>query len=296
MSLPGESADPQQYESKGKTREEYLIRREDQLLSVLRDLYKSVNRGVALSYGIATIVLLVCWQRVKQVSLPGVELPLDVPEVSNLAPIALFLTTVFTDYALVRISSVLGEIKSNTDELLSLNLEAKPVTIYDMYLFGAGITGLILALARWPLHRLRLKNKSGLPSRGKLFEPFAHTRLWEALFSVYKLCQWAAVILVGSATVLGVLCLPFFLVYNLVVKGLPAAAGQPPVRPAALSTAATVYIVVTLGLSALSVVICGLRLFAYYSIEYIQAFGRDFTDLVSRYVSILRNLRNLADQ
>jgi hypothetical protein len=38
------------------------------------------------------------------------------------------------------------------------------------------------------------------------------------------------------------------------------------------------------------VVICGLRLFAYYSIEYFEAFGREFADMVTSYVSILKPL------
>jgi hypothetical protein len=111
MSHPGEITGAPQQESRSKTREEYLIRREDQLLSILRDLYQSVNRSIALSYGVATVVLLVSGRLVHQLNVSGISLPLDLPEVTTASPIGLFLVAVFTDYALVRISSVFREIK-----------------------------------------------------------------------------------------------------------------------------------------------------------------------------------------
>jgi hypothetical protein len=287
MSLSGSTAAAPQQDSKAKTKEEYLIRREDQLLSILRDWYISVNRSVGLSYAIATIVLLVRWQLVKQVSVSGLKLPLDLPEMTIAAPIALLLTTAFTDYALVRISSVLVAIKTNADDLLTLNPhQAKPVTIHDIHLFGAGTTGLILALARWPLHLL-LKNKSGLPSHGKQNTKPSGIGVasWEILRSIYKILQWVAVFLTGSAAVL-VFCLPFLLVFYSLFIGLPPAPRVP-------STVAEAGILLTLALSAISVLICGFQLFLRYSIEYIQAFRNDFATLVNKYVSLLKTF---ADQ
>lgn len=288
MSLSGSTAAAPQPDSKDKTKEEYLIRREDQLLSILRDWYISVNRSVVLSYAIATIVFLVRWQIVKQLSVSGLKLPLDLPEVTIAAPVGLLLTAAFTDYALVRISSVLEAIKTNADDLLTLNPhQAKPVTIHDMHLFGAGTTGLILALARWPLHLLRLKNKSGRPGKQNTKPPGVGLASAEILSSGYKIAQWAAVFLTGSAAIL-VFCLPFLLVFYLLFVGLPPAANPPSVAPGALSTVAETGIWLILALSAISVLICGLRLFIRYSIEYIQAFREDFAALVNKYVSLLR--------
>jgi hypothetical protein len=289
MSLPGETADASQQESRSKTREEYLIRREDQLLFILRESFQTLNRSVALSYGVAAVVLLVSGQVVHQLNISGLSLPLDLPDVTTAAPLGLFLVAVFTDYALVRISSILGEIKRNTDALLSINREAKPVTIHDMHLFGAGITGLILALARWPLHLLRSKERAGPPYRSKPTESLLFHWVGEALYSVYKLCQWAAVLLTGGAAIL-VFCVPFVLAY-LAVVGLPAQ-GKLPIRPASPNTLSKVRLGLPLALSGLSVLICGIRLFAYYSIEYIQAMGHEFADLVQRYGPMLRRLAN----
>jgi hypothetical protein len=295
MSPSGSTAAAPQPDSKDKTREEYLIRREDQLLSILRDWYVSVNRSVALSYAIATIVLLVRWQLVKQVSVSGLELPLDLAEMTIAAPIGLLLTTAFTDYALVRISSVFVAIKRNADELLIVNPhQAKPVTIHDIHLFGAGTTGLILALARWPLHLLRLKNKSGLQSGEKQDTQVsgAGPASGEVLRSIYKILQWIAVFLTGSAAVL-VFCIPFLVVFYSLFIGLPPAANPSPVAPGVRSTLAEAGVWLTLGLSAISVLICGFRLFLRYSIEYIQAFRDDFAALLNKYVSLLKTF---ADQ
>ena len=250
---------------------------------------------MTLSYGLAAIALLVRLQLVTALTISGLKLPLDPHKVITAAPIGLLPIAIFTDYALVRTSSVLGQITNNAVDLLKLNPEAKPVTIGDMHLFGAGITGLILALARWPLHRMRLSSNSSAQSRSEI----SVRQIWKTLVSFYKMLEAAAIFLIGVAIV-GVLCLPFLLVASYLLNPVGTGLATAPVPPSAapslttITPAQTGISLLLLALGALSVFVCGLRLFAYYSVEYIEAFGREFADLktiyVSIYVSILRTL------
>lgn len=135
-----------------KTREDYLIEFEKKLLGILEDLYKSINRNMVTTYGLALLVGVVCWGAIPEISYSGAKL--KKADVLVFMPLLISAIYILIDYQLLRISTIFRELESNSNELLTANKHAKAVSIQNVHLLGAGITGLILSLSRWQATRL----------------------------------------------------------------------------------------------------------------------------------------------
>lgn len=75
-----------------------------------------------------------------------------------LMPIVISIIYFLISYQLLRIAKLQDMINRNADELLSLNHEASPMPIREIRLYGTGVTGLIIFLARWLLEKVSKKS------------------------------------------------------------------------------------------------------------------------------------------
>jgi hypothetical protein len=104
------------------------------------------------------LVALIHWGSVTDISFLGAKIALNRVDMLILMPIVIALIYILIDHKLLRIAEVYRQINKTAEKLLFLNQEAKPVTIREIHLYGAGVTGLILSLSRWQVKRLLINN------------------------------------------------------------------------------------------------------------------------------------------
>ncbi len=154
-----------------KSREEYLTDFETKLLEILKDLYKSVNYNLAITYGLSMIAVLFQWGSVGDIDFFGAKLNLNRADMLIFMPILLTVIYILIIYHFLGIAEVYRQIHINAKELLSLNQDAKPITMKEIHLFGAGVTGLILALSRWQANNFLTVKPSRFQSKIPSFPP-----------------------------------------------------------------------------------------------------------------------------
>lgn len=137
-----------------KSREEYLVEFEAKLLGLLKDAYISVNYNLTLAFGLSILVVLISWRALNNIPFGGAEITLSRTNTLMLMPIVLSIIYFLISYQLLRIAKLQDMINRNADELLSLNHEASPMPIREIRLYGIGVTGLIIFLARWLLEKI----------------------------------------------------------------------------------------------------------------------------------------------
>jgi hypothetical protein len=252
-----------------KTREEYLIEYESKLVETLRDLYKSVNRSFFISYVLSALVVLVRWGSVSNINLLGAKITISEEEALVYVPILLSLTYVLIDYELIRIAQVYRQLNRNAIELLALNEEAKPITIQNVHLLGAGVTGLILSFSRWQANRVFKKH----PFKFSLFEvlkagPYAALEKTRELGE--RICEWCMQFIIRFSVTALLVFLPIVVtayhVYFLFFKEPVFKTGLPLLAASAL--------VLTLGFTSL----CLLILFSSYFVDLIDSFKKDLEE------------------
>jgi hypothetical protein len=264
-----------EYNDAVKSREEYLLKYEERLLTSLGAVYQSVNRTVALMYTTTAIVLLVEWGRVTELNLFGAKLPLNGLEVIVAGPVILSVLAVFLDYSLITASRVLRELKENAEELLKLNADAKPVSLITLDLFGTGVIGFLLSFARGELRKLltiQAVLPPGLTIRDSFFDfvrvAFALLR-WNR-----RLIDWGISILIRIAFILGIFGLPLIGSASVISGSLGVDSADPGfwrfVAAAPL---------VLLGFVGISLIVCTLLLLFSYSADFLDTVKKDFLEM-----------------
>ena len=153
-----------------KTREVYLVEFEAKLLEILKGLYKSVNYNLTITFCLSMLMFLTYFSgSVIDFSFLGMKITLNRIDMIIYIPILTSFIYILINYQLHRIANVYTEINKNADELVFINSKAKPITMRNIHLFGAGVTGLILSLARWQANRLLENNPFKLPFQLKDF-------------------------------------------------------------------------------------------------------------------------------
>lgn len=138
-----------------RSREEYLVEFEAKLLGLLKDVYTSVNYNLTLAFSLSMLVVLIRWEAVTDgIPFLGVNITLSRIDMLILMPIVISIIYFLINYQLLRIAKLQDMINRNADELLSLNYEASPMPIREIRLYGTGVTGLIIFLARWLLEKI----------------------------------------------------------------------------------------------------------------------------------------------
>ena len=92
--------------SKWKTKEDYLLSYQDRMLPVVDDSCKSVNRLLAISYGMALLVALVFWQGLNELSVFGLKLPLNPHQIPVIVPLLLLGTSFLLSHELLHNSDL----------------------------------------------------------------------------------------------------------------------------------------------------------------------------------------------
>ncbi|VVB86059.1 Uncharacterised protein [uncultured archaeon] len=168
-------------ENSMKSREEYLTDFEAKLLEILKDQYTSINYNLATTYGLSMLMVLFQWGSIADIYFFGAKLNLNNANMLIFLPILLTIIYILINYQLLGIAEVYRQIHINAKELLSINQDAKPITMKEIHLFGAGVTGLILALSRWEAKNFLIVKPSksqseirSFPSKGDSFIKWFH--------------------------------------------------------------------------------------------------------------------------
>jgi len=133
----------------GKTPEDYVIAIESKLLGVLADLQNSVNTNPSAIYGLAALAFLLWVRLVSAVSLFGAgKLKLGSHELFLVVTALDLGLNLLLVYDLIRIAAVVTRLARNTRELKDINSDSRPIEVAELYLFGLGLSGFVLALAR----------------------------------------------------------------------------------------------------------------------------------------------------
>ena len=135
-------------------REDYLVEYEKKLLEILKDLYKSVNYSFVTTFSLSAFAALLYLGAVNEIGFFGTKIALSKSDMLILISLVISIYYILINYQLNRIANVYREIHLNANELLIKNPDAKPITIKEIHLYGAGILGFILFLARWQAKRL----------------------------------------------------------------------------------------------------------------------------------------------
>lgn len=106
-----------------KTREEYLLRFEERLLEILKDLFTSINHNFIVAYGLAALVAMVRWGAVSEISVLGSRLMLDGKGV--LVIIALFVSAIYIliNFQLIRIAEIFRKLNENGREFSNIEFQ-----------------------------------------------------------------------------------------------------------------------------------------------------------------------------
>lgn len=262
-----------------KTREDYLLRFEAQLLDSLKDSYISVNRQVTLSYAIAMLVELFYSGRLNKLAFAGLDIVINDQTIRSYAPIILCLVMAFVNRDLARIRDTIREIQTTEASLSKLNVECSPLRMQDLYLFSTGVTGLILSLARSQLSSIikhnPFRNVSGT----------AHRRVWTW---IGKAVIWFLRTTVPSLAVLAIFLLPGIGLGLYLWHGL---AFQNTLQINVTLCIGLILLLITVSYTAVNSV----KLFISYSIDYAMSLRDEFHqfkhDNVKNYVDLLKKMR-----
>jgi len=140
------------------TKEEYLIQFENRLVDLLTDIFKNQNKNLFTIYILTTFYVLFVSGLIKEVNVFGNKLELDIGSLRIFMPFVLLSIFVFINYQTIRISKIIYKIRLNSEEIQTLNNEARPLSTGDIFYFSSGLLGLILAFSRWQFTSM-LKNK-----------------------------------------------------------------------------------------------------------------------------------------
>jgi hypothetical protein len=233
-------------------------------------------------------------------------------------PILTAFVYILINYQLHRIANVYTEIKENADELVFINSKAKPITMRNIHLFGAGVTGLILSQSRWQANRLLKKNpfqssfqlkefrdmyKSGL-SMAKLQQIFEKYSISQKVVKEHPLtaacgiyvgttyaflewvknfCSWAIATFFGVSIIVSLFLLPIgvmgYFEYMVFFGDTEITFGMP-----LLSLLVLIAI-------AIYTVYSGLMLFITYSVDLLETFKKDFAEYTKEFKSIDKLLK-----
>ncbi|NOR47862.1 MAG: hypothetical protein GQ533_07435 [Methanosarcinaceae archaeon] len=266
-----------------KPREDYLIEFEVKLLGILKELYKSVNHNITITYVLSMFVVLFQWGSVTEISFLGAKLALNKTNILIFIPILISIIYILIDFQLIRVKEVYSEIHMNANELLSINSEAKPITMKEIHLFGAGVTGLILSLSRWQANRLLtdtpFKYHPNLFSKEesliRFWENISEFKIFlnnviERLFWIRNVFIWFITTTIRFIITVSLFLLPIIVVayYNYmeffyhknIIVGTP---------------------ILSLGMSllvAFFTIVCGSVLFVTYFVDLIESFKKDFAE------------------
>lgn len=170
-----------------KTREVYLVEFEAKLLEILNGLYKSVNYNLTITFCLSILMFLTYSSgSVIDISFLGIKITLKRIDMLIYIPILTSFIYFLINYQLHRIANVYTEINKNADELVFINSKAKPITMRNIHLFGAGATGLILSLARWQANRLLENNPFKSPFQLKDFTYMSISWIFWELLQLFK--------------------------------------------------------------------------------------------------------------
>ena len=136
-----------------KTREEYLLRYEDQLLALITEHIASVNHTMFFVYVVAAVDLLVVADLAALLPFFNFRFDGKAPEnlkplVATCAPAIIGLTLCYCVYGLYMIRKGLSRFTGNGKRLWRENPAAKPITRASIRLRRAGLVGMGLYLGR----------------------------------------------------------------------------------------------------------------------------------------------------
>ena len=258
--------------SKLKGREEYLIAFEEKLIISLQGLFKSIGRNFIIAYGLSALLALFAWGSVKEISFMGAKLAVNGSDLYIFIPFFISAIYILISYQLYRTAEIYRSLNSNSVEITSLNKDARPICLFDMKFFEAGIAGLILALARWQATRLLTSNPFRLPTMDRGKKPiwfFPAIVIWRILRFVQRINNWAISLLTRLMVALALFLIPLILmshyVYQEFFKTRAFEVGMP-----LFSLLALVFVAIVTALFAL-------RLFTTYFVDLLETFRKDLS-------------------
>jgi hypothetical protein len=260
-----------------KNREDYLLKYEERLLQSLTATYQSVNRTLALMYALTGITLLVEWGRVTEVNTFGAKFPLNGIEVIAALPVILTVLTTFLDYSLITASRALRELKLNSEEVMAVNADAKPVSLSNLDLFGTGVIGFTLSFARREVIKL-IEIKVTLKGL-KIPQTFIHVVHFAFMLFWYnnRIVRWIFSIFIRITFIFGIMALP------LVGSALMLRKSLGSVADADLLLRLVMWApFLLLAAVATSLALCTFLLVANYSADYLDSIEKDFAELAER--------------
>lgn len=132
-----------------KTREEYLVDYENKLIVQFTEIFKNQGKNLFIIYVISGFHLLFVGGYIEKINLFGNSIDLDTNQLRLFIPYVLISLYLFVNYQTIRIAKTIHRIRNNSNEILAINENARPITTNDIFYFSSGLSGLVLAFAKW---------------------------------------------------------------------------------------------------------------------------------------------------
>jgi hypothetical protein len=131
------------------TREDYLVKLEDKWLEKLSENYKALNKNIIFLYTLLLILLMLDFKLITKWGVVGAEIEMAKVEWLLFMPVIIMVPYFLVNNAINQISRIVKQLKLNSDELLTINGEARPFLNRDLEIYSQGIAGIQFQLASW---------------------------------------------------------------------------------------------------------------------------------------------------
>lgn len=135
------------------SKEDYLLRLEDNMISRLSDNYESLNKNLIFLYTVLFFLLLLEFGLIKDISIEGTTLVLSDYQRLIVIPMLVMLPYLLINNSMLNIARIIGLLKKNANEVLVINPEARPFSIHDLDIYSSGVAGIQYQLSQYIVDR-----------------------------------------------------------------------------------------------------------------------------------------------
>ncbi|PSL26458.1 hypothetical protein [Chitinophaga ginsengisoli] len=136
-----------------QSKEDYLQKLEENLLSSLNANYESLNKNIILSYILFSILMLLEFNLASKISIEGADLDLNDNTRWIFIPAMMLIPYILINNSLLNIARIVDNLKTNSDKIIELNPEARPFLVQDLDVYSQGIAGMQYQLSQYIIKR-----------------------------------------------------------------------------------------------------------------------------------------------
>ena len=292
-----------------KTREEYLINYQERLLGNLKNRYSSINKNVGASYALAILITFFGSGLIEEFSFSGAKFDLNFEQVLVYSSFFISLLYILVGYSFINVSLTIRKLIESSQEVLKINESALPISVNDTIMLAFGLTGLILAFARWQVSRILINQRIAdeiehstlnvLDSIPKAISRIKKSNDWKVLLKIswdlitlFWTLLWLIFSLLARAVILiAIFVTPAFIAMNYLANIFMNSSISSLVVPLISFS--------SLFFATLILLICGSILFLSFLVDVIQSFKDEMSEkiikimnhaLIKRFIELLEKI------